>query len=130
MTGNRDPNVRPGRLDIAGLALFSILTAGMLPFVMWSYTHSRQRRLRQFVMHGVPAIARVLDMEKKNIAFKVKMTRVRYEFEAGGRIHRDVDSVLPTSRTMESRRRDSHPVPARSRVRERNRQHELAGTRA
>jgi hypothetical protein len=35
-------------------------------------------------------------MEQEDIGFGVKMTRVRYQFEADGRTHRDVHSVLPS----------------------------------
>ena len=96
MTANRDPNARPSAADVAAIAFFSVLTVGILPLVMWSYAHSRRRRLKQVLVDGIPAVARILDMEKEDIAFDVKMTRVRYEFEADGRLHRDVDSVLPS----------------------------------
>ena len=96
MTEDRDPNARPSLADLAAIAFFSVLTAGILPLVMWSYSRSRTRRLRDFLTRGVPAVARILDVEKETIAFDAKLIRVRFEFEADGRVHRDVDSVLPS----------------------------------
>ena len=96
MTASRDPDARPSAVDMATIAFFSVLTVGILPLIMWSVAHGRRRRLRQFLVDGLPAQATVLDMEKEVIAFDVKMTRVRYEFEADGRVRRDVDSVLPS----------------------------------
>jgi hypothetical protein len=96
MTASRDPDARPSAVDMATIAFFSVLTVGILPLIMWSVAHGRRRRLRQFLADGLPALATVLDMEKEVIAFDVKMTRVRYEFEADGRLRRDVDNVLPS----------------------------------
>jgi serine/threonine protein kinase len=94
MTGNRDPNSRPGVADMLTVAFFSIVTAGVLPLVTWSYTRTRRRELKEFLVDGLPAVARILDMDKEEIAFDLKMLRVRYEFEADGAVHRGVHSVL------------------------------------
>jgi hypothetical protein len=63
--------------------------------VFWSLSLSRRRRLRPFVTDGIPAVARVLDMTNEPVGFDVSLTRVRYEFEADGRVHRNSDLVLP-----------------------------------
>ncbi|HSJ63921.1 MAG TPA: serine/threonine-protein kinase [Gemmatimonadaceae bacterium] len=94
IAGNRDPNWRPGVADMAVVAFFSIITAGILPLVTWSFARTRKRQIQEYLMDGTPAIARILDMEKESTAFDMKMMRVRYEFEADGAVHRGVDSVL------------------------------------
>jgi serine/threonine protein kinase len=94
MTGNRDPDWRPGAADMAIVAFFSIITMGILPLVTWHYARTRRRELREFLVNGIPAGARILHMEKEVTPFDVKMMRVRYEFEADGAVHRDVHSVL------------------------------------
>ncbi len=94
MTGKRDPNWRPGAADIAVVAFFSIITVGILPLITWSYARTRRRELREFLVGGIPAVAKILDMDTEQIAFDLKMMRVRYEFEADGALRRDVHSVL------------------------------------
>jgi hypothetical protein len=94
MTGNRDPDWRPGAGDMAIIAFFSIITVGILPLVTWNYARTRKRQLEEFLVDGIPAVARILDMEKESTDFDLKMMRVRYEFEADGAVRRDVHSVL------------------------------------
>ena len=94
MTGNRGPNSGPGAGEIAVIAIFSVLTGGILPLVTWSYARKRKRELSEFLVDGIPAVATVLDMEKEDTGFDLKMMRVRYEFEADGAMHRGVHSVL------------------------------------
>ena len=96
MSSERDPNSRPSGLDIATIVFFSVITVGILPLMMWSHARGRRKKVERFLMEGIPGIARILDMEKEKIGFEVTTTRVRYEFEADGRTHRDADSVLPT----------------------------------
>jgi serine/threonine protein kinase len=81
--------------DVFLMGLFSVLTAGVLPAVVWSTYRSRKRRLKPFVQYGHPALARLLDMKEENIGFDIKLTRVRYEFEVNGKLYRDSDHVLP-----------------------------------
>jgi serine/threonine protein kinase len=81
--------------DLFLLGLFSVLTAGVLPAVVWSAYRSRKKRLKRFLSQGLPATARVLDMAEESIGFDIKLTRVRYEFEVDGRLYRDSDQVLP-----------------------------------
>lgn len=67
----------------------------MLPAVVWSIYLSRKKRLKPFLKLGWPASARVLDMKDEVVAFDIKLTRVRYEFEVNGKLYRDADQVLP-----------------------------------
>jgi hypothetical protein len=81
--------------DVASLVFFSLLTAGVLPLVFIGVARARKRRLRTFFREGLPAVAAVLDFKQEEIAFGAKLTRVRYEFAAGGGTQRGSDLVLP-----------------------------------
>ena len=81
--------------DVFLIGLFSLLTAGVLPAVVWSTYRARKRTLKLFFKHGQPAQARLLDMKEENIGFDIKLMRVRYEFEVDGKLYRDSDHVLP-----------------------------------
>jgi len=86
-----------GRVDPAGVALvvfFSILTAGVLPMLFWARARARRRRLALFLQEGVPGIAEVTAMHDEKVEFNVKLTRVRYEWEADGELHRDSDETF------------------------------------
>ncbi|MGH7459620.1 MAG: serine/threonine protein kinase [Longimicrobiales bacterium] len=84
-----------GVTDVVLVGFFSIVTAGILPAVVWSTWRARRRRLKPFLVNGLPATARVLDMADESIGFEIKLTRVRSEFDVGGRLFRDHDQVLP-----------------------------------
>src|SRR5688572_2752609 len=79
----------------ASLAFFSVITAGILPMVFLQMASVRRRRMRRFFRDGTPAIAEVMKMELQETAFDEKLTRVAYQFEADGALHRDSDTVLP-----------------------------------
>jgi serine/threonine protein kinase len=81
--------------DVLLIAFFSTVTIGILPAVFWSMSIRRRRRYRTFIAQGHLASARVLDITPKDVGFGVKHSKVRYEFEADGRTHRDTDLVLP-----------------------------------
>lgn len=75
---------------------FSVLTAGVLPALFWNVSRTRKNRLRPFLINGLPATAYIVDMTSESTGFDVSMTRVRYEFEADGQVHRDSDQALPS----------------------------------
>jgi hypothetical protein len=79
----------------SSLVFFSIITAGILPMVFMQMASSRRRRMKRFFSEGVPGIAEILKMEPQATAFDEKLTRVGYQFEADGALHRDSDTVLP-----------------------------------
>jgi serine/threonine protein kinase len=93
------PSEKPAKgIDVASLLLigfFSVITAGILPMWFLSVYMSRKRRARRFFVEGLPATARILDMDKRDIGWGEKLARVRYEFEADGRLHRGSDETLP-----------------------------------
>jgi serine/threonine protein kinase len=81
--------------DALMFAFFSVLTIGILPAVFFSLHSSRKKRFKPFLIHGLPATAKVLDMQNEKIGFDEKLTRVRYEFTADGLLHRGSEQVLP-----------------------------------
>jgi serine/threonine protein kinase len=82
-------------LDAVMFAFFSLITIGILPAVFFSLHSSRKKRFKPFLISGLPAHAKVLDMQTEKIGFDEKLTRVRYEFEADGLLHRGSEQVLP-----------------------------------
>lgn len=94
MAPTEKPGTRWGVSDYLLVAFFSVLTAGVLPAVFWAQARSRKRRFKAFMVGGLPATARVLDMAPEDLGFDVKIMRVRYEFEADGRLYRGSDQVL------------------------------------
>ena len=84
-----------GLTDIAALAFFSFITAGILPITYASMASTRRRRMKRFFKEGVPAVAEVTKMEIEKLPFDEKITRVSYEFEADDGLRRDSDTVLP-----------------------------------
>jgi hypothetical protein len=94
-----DPTSPPGDGwgvgDVLSLIFFSVLTAGVLPMVFMGIARARKRRLRLFFRDGVPGTAEILDFREEDLGFEVKVSRVRYEFHAGGRTQRGSDLVLP-----------------------------------
>jgi hypothetical protein len=89
------PDERWGLVDVATVAFFSVLTVGILPLIFFGVANARRRRLRKFFREGLLAVAEIKDFRPEDLAFEVKLTRVRYEFEADGRTHRGSDTVLP-----------------------------------
>jgi hypothetical protein len=96
-----DPEEKQGsgaEWNVADVMLFtflSLVTIGILPAVFWSLAFRRRQRYRTFIQHGHLANARILDIAPKDVGFGVKHSKVRYEFEADGRLYRDSDVVLP-----------------------------------
>jgi protein kinase-like protein len=95
MASTEKGRTRWGVTDILLVGFFSLMTAGILPAVVWSVYNARKKRLRVFLLNGLPATGHVLDMTDESIGFEIKMSRVRYEFEVNGKLYRDADQVLP-----------------------------------
>jgi len=81
--------------DALLFVFFSVLTVGILPAVFFSIHSSRKKRFKPFLLRGIPATARVLSRQDEKLAFEEKLSRVRYEFEADGHLHRGSEQVLP-----------------------------------
>jgi serine/threonine protein kinase len=81
--------------DVLSLIFFSIVTVGTLPITFLSMARTWRRRLRRFFRDGLPASAEILSIRLEKIAFDQELARVSYQFEADGRMRRDVDQVLP-----------------------------------
>jgi serine/threonine protein kinase len=93
-----DSNNKPepwGVLDWVTVGFFSVLTVGILPLLFTTLARSRRRRVRRFIQLGTPAAAQITAIRQEKIAFDVQMSRVSYQFDADGAIHRDTDDVLP-----------------------------------
>jgi hypothetical protein len=89
------PSERHSLVDILVLAASSLLTLGIYPAVFHAFARSRRRTLQRFLRDGLPATGRILRLDSEEIAFREKVMRVHYEFEADGARHRDSDRVLP-----------------------------------
>jgi hypothetical protein len=89
------PGDVPGILDGLTLAFFSVLTAGVLPIVFLALARARKRRLKRFIRDGLPATAEIIGIEREKLPFDSSISRVTYQFDAGGELHRDADQVLP-----------------------------------
>jgi serine/threonine protein kinase len=89
------PDERWDLVDVLQVVFFSTVTAGILPLVFFGISRSRKRRLRRFFRDGIPGAAEIVDFRLEDVAFGVKFTRVRYEFQADGRTQRGSDVVLP-----------------------------------
>lgn len=95
MDSNAKPGDVPGISDWLSLAFFSTLTLGVLPMVFISIARARRRRLRRFLEQGMPAVAVILEIGVDTQAFDNKMSKVTYEFEVDGELHRDADQIMP-----------------------------------
>ena len=94
MSPNEKPGTSWGWMDVFLAGFTSLITAGVLPAIFYSMARARRRRIKDFIVLGLPATARVIDMTLEDIAFNIKITRVRYEFEIDGWLRRDSDQVL------------------------------------
>ena len=94
MSPNEKPGTSWGWMDVFLAGFTSLITAGVLPAIFYSMARARRRRIKDFIVMGLPATARVIDMTLEDIAFSVQITRVRYEFEVDGWVRRDSDQVM------------------------------------
>ncbi len=96
MDAGRKPSDTVGVWDLVTLAFGCIVTAGILPLTFVYIARERRRRVRRFILNGIPAIAEITRMEVETVAFEVKLAKVFYEFHVDGETHRDADLILPT----------------------------------
>ena len=96
MTASEKPTAGIGLGGLLSFLLFSAITAGIMPMVFFSIANERRRRLKVFFKKGHPALGTIQGFEMQDMAFGEKLTKVSYEFEADGEIHRDTDVVLPS----------------------------------
>jgi hypothetical protein len=81
--------------DWVSLAFFSVITVGVLPITYVAMAGSRHRRVLHFLKHGQPAVARIDKISTHKAPFDVPMAKVRFEFEADGRMRRAADVIMP-----------------------------------
>ncbi len=96
MRPTEKPGTPWGIADWLVTGFFSVFTAGVFPALFWGVSRARKNRLRPFLINGLPATAHVAEITAETTGFDVSMSRVRYEFEADGQVHRDSDQVLPS----------------------------------
>jgi hypothetical protein len=95
MEPTQAPDDAWGVVDVLAVIFFSTITAGVLPLLFLGFSQSRKRRLRRFFKEGTPGVARIMDFRPEDLAFGAKLTRVRFEFEADGKVRRGSDTALP-----------------------------------
>lgn len=77
----------------AAIVAIGVVTFGVLPVIyIWRARAKRQRALR-FVRDGIPATAEILTIQDTRDDLGTKLTRIRYQWEADGVLHRGSDEV-------------------------------------
>jgi len=95
MNGTSKKGDKAGILDWTTIAFFSVVTAGVLPFVFLAMARARRRRLKRFLRDGTAAVGAITEIVMEKGPFDSPMARVAYEFTVDGVPHRDVDQMLP-----------------------------------
>jgi serine/threonine protein kinase len=85
----------PGVYQWLTLAFFGVITFGILPLAFMQAARQRRRKLQRFLCHGHPTAADILSIAEEKTAFEEKLSKITYQFEVDGQIHRDADLVLP-----------------------------------
>lgn len=73
------------------VALFGLLTVGIIPLVYYLWHASRRTRARPFFERGVPATGRIVQVQKDTLEW----IEVTYEFTFEGATRRGADTVFP-----------------------------------
>jgi serine/threonine protein kinase len=94
MNSDGDPHEKVDFVDGVLIVFLSLITVGVLPAIFWGKSRARRRKLRHFFQQGIPAVAVITAMQDEKVEFNVKMTRVRYEWEADGQVRRDSDEAF------------------------------------
>ena len=94
MNAEGDPHEKVDVVDRALVVFLSLITVGVLPAIFWGKSRARRKKLRHFFEVGTPATATLTAMTDEKVEFNVKITRVRYEWEADGALHRDSDEAF------------------------------------
>jgi hypothetical protein len=81
--------------DWATLIFFSVVTAGTLPITYLAIAGSRRRKVKHFLEHGTPAVARIEKTTVHKAPFDVPLAKVWFVFDADGWSHRCSDIVMP-----------------------------------
>lgn len=95
LLADQRPGDGVGVLDLLMVGLFSVLTGGVLPLTFAGIARARRRRLAHFLERGTPLVATITAIELEPAPFGTRMARVRYEYVAGARTHRDADTLRP-----------------------------------
>ena len=95
--GSESKHDKPTIFDRGIVVFFSVLTAGILPMLIYGTVRSRRARLKPFFINGLPARGTVIQMTREDLGMGIKVARVRYEFEADGALRRGSDLVVPST---------------------------------
>jgi hypothetical protein len=77
-------------------SIVCVVSLGLAPAMMYGMAAYNRRKLRRFLRHGLAATARILGVQLKSDDFD-QLTKVSYEFEADGQVHRASDQILRSS---------------------------------
>ena len=93
MTPNEDPLKPVGFMMGAAMVMAGIVTFGVLPMIYFGRAYTRRHKVRRFLREGHGATAEIISMQDAKDDMGVKLSRVRYQWEANGQLHRDSDEV-------------------------------------
>lgn len=94
LNASTDPGEKADLWGGATVVFLSLLTFGVLPVIYLGRSRARRRRFTRFFREGWPARAEVIGLQDIKDEFGIKMTRVRYEWEADGELRRDSDETF------------------------------------
>jgi hypothetical protein len=77
-----------------GFAAIGVVTFGILPLIYLIRSRVRRHRVLRFLRDGVPATAEIITMQDAKDDLGVKISRIRYQWQVDGQLHRDSDEVL------------------------------------
>jgi len=75
------------------VGFLSLVTFGVVPILIWARARSYRQKLSRFFRDGVPAVAEITAMQDGTDNWGIKISRVRYEWQADGHSHRDSNDV-------------------------------------
>ncbi len=94
MMPNEDPLKPVGLLVTTAMVMASAVTFGILPGIFLVRSHIRRRKVRRFLTEGHAATAEIISMQDAKDDMGTKLSRIRFQWEVDGRLHRDSDEVL------------------------------------
>ncbi len=94
MSASKTPGEPIGFATGMALIAVGLVTFGIVPAIYLASSRIRRQRVLRFLRDGVPAIAEIITMQDAKNDMGVKISRIRYQWQVDGRLHRDSDEVL------------------------------------
>jgi serine/threonine protein kinase len=94
MMPNEDPLKPVGVLVTTAMLMAGVVTFGIMPAIFLVRSHIRRRKVRRFLVEGHAATAEIISMQDAKDDMGTKLSRVRFQWEVNGHLHRDSDEVL------------------------------------